>query len=52
MIGWTHLSSIVATLAMGDALAIAAGAARGFTHEDFARYHPGGSYGKELRANR
>jgi arabinose-5-phosphate isomerase len=48
MIGWTHLASIVATLAMGDALAIAAGEARDFTQEDFARYHPGGSYGKEL----
>jgi len=52
MIGWTHLSSIAASMAMGDALAIAAGVARGVTKESFARYHPGGSYGKELRVAR
>ena len=49
MPGWTHLSSIAASMAMGDALAIAAGVASGFTKDDFARYHPGGSFGKELR---
>ncbi len=49
MIGWAHLSSIAASMAMGDALAIAAATARGFTQSDFAQYHPGGSYGKELR---
>jgi arabinose-5-phosphate isomerase len=49
MIGWAHLSSIAATMAMGDALAIAAAAARGLTRDEFALYHPGGSYGKELR---
>ncbi len=48
--GWTHLSSIAASMAMGDALAIAAGVASGFTKEDFARYHPGGGFGKELHA--
>ena len=46
---WTHLSSIAASMAMGDALAIAAATAKGFTKDDFAQYHPGGSFGKELR---
>jgi arabinose-5-phosphate isomerase len=50
MAGWTHLSSIAASMAMGDALAIAAGKAKGFTKQDFARYHPGGSFGKEIRS--
>jgi arabinose-5-phosphate isomerase len=49
MAGWTHLSSIAASMAMGDALAIAAATASGFTKQEFARYHPGGSFGKELR---
>jgi arabinose-5-phosphate isomerase len=35
-------------LAMGDALAIALLDARGFTEEDFARSHPGGSLGRRL----
>jgi len=39
-------------MAMGDALAIAAAIARGFTKEDFALHHPGGSYGKELQMER
>jgi arabinose-5-phosphate isomerase len=50
MPGWTHLSSIAASMAMGDALAIAAATIRGVTKQAFARYHPGGSFGKELRA--
>ncbi|MCG8428660.1 MAG: KpsF/GutQ family sugar-phosphate isomerase [Chromatiales bacterium] len=41
-------SSTTATLAMGDALAIALLEAKGFTHEDFARSHPGGSLGRRL----
>lgn len=41
-------SSTTATLAMGDALAIALLEAREFTQEDFARAHPGGSLGKRL----
>jgi len=49
MVGWAHLSSIAASMAMGDALAIAAGMARGFTKQNFSQYHPGGSYGKQLR---
>jgi arabinose-5-phosphate isomerase len=45
--GWTHLSSLAASMAMGDALAIAVSAASGFTKDDVARCHPGGSFGKE-----
>ncbi len=41
-------ASTTATLAMGDALAVALLEARGFTKEDFALKHPGGSLGKNL----
>jgi arabinose-5-phosphate isomerase len=41
-------SSTTAALAMGDALAVACLNARGFTPEDFARSHPGGSLGRRL----
>ena len=41
-------ASTTATLAMGDALAMALLEAKGFTHEDFARLHPGGLLGKRL----
>lgn len=41
-------ASTTATLAMGDALAVALLDARGFTEEDFARSHPGGSLGRKL----
>ncbi len=41
-------SSTTAALVMGDALAIALLEARGFTEEDFARSHPGGSLGRRL----
>jgi arabinose-5-phosphate isomerase len=41
-------ASTTATLAMGDALALAVLEARGFTEEDFARFHPGGSLGRRL----
>jgi len=41
-------SSTTAQLVMGDALAICLLECRGFTSEDFARYHPGGSLGKRL----
>ncbi len=41
-------ASTTATLAMGDALAVALLKARGFTAEDFARSHPSGSLGKRL----
>ncbi len=41
-------ASTTATLAMGDALAVALLQARGFTEEDFARSHPGGTLGRRL----
>lgn len=41
-------STSTATLALGDALAVAVFEMRGFTAEDFAKYHPGGSLGKKL----
>ncbi len=41
-------ASSTATLAMGDALAVALLDARGFTAEDFAHSHPGGSLGRRL----
>ncbi len=40
--------STTATLAMGDALAVALLLARGFGREDFARLHPGGALGRRL----
>ena len=41
-------SSTTAQLVMGDALAVALMACRGFTARDFARFHPGGALGKQL----
>ncbi|MBQ3822405.1 MAG: SIS domain-containing protein, partial [Thermoguttaceae bacterium] len=41
-------SSAAAMLAVGDALALAASRERGFRSEDFARFHPGGSLGRQL----
>src|ERR1700743_2961306 len=41
-------SSTTVTLVMGDALAVALMEARQFQHEDFARFHPGGSLGRKL----
>jgi arabinose-5-phosphate isomerase len=41
-------ASTTATLAMGDALAVAVLSARGFGKEDFARSHPGGALGRRL----
>ena len=41
-------ASTTATLAMGDALAVALLESRGFTKEDFALSHPGGALGRRL----
>lgn len=41
-------ASTTATLALGDALAVALMVRRGFQKEDFARRHPGGSLGERL----
>ncbi|AHF02711.1 D-arabinose 5-phosphate isomerase [Marichromatium purpuratum 984] len=47
-LGLAPTTSTTATLAMGDALAVALLEARGFTAEDFARSHPAGSLGRRL----
>jgi len=41
-------SSTTAQLAMGDAVAVALMEQRGFSSQDFAKYHPGGALGKKL----
>lgn len=41
-------TSTTVHLALGDALAVCLLEARGFTSDDFAKYHPGGSLGKQL----
>jgi len=41
-------ASTTAALAMGDALAVSVLEARGFTPQDFARSHPGGTLGRRL----
>lgn len=47
-LGLAPTSSTTATLVLGDALAVALLASRGFTAEDFALSHPGGSLGRKL----
>ncbi len=47
-LGLAPTASTTASLAMGDALAVALLEARGFTELDFARSHPGGSLGRRL----
>lgn len=47
-LGLAPTSSTTAALVMGDALAVALLEARGFTREDFALSHPGGSLGRRL----
>jgi len=44
-------SSVIATLALGDALATIAAELRGFDAEQFALYHPGGALGTILTQN-
>ena len=45
-------ASTTASLAMGDALAVACYERRGFTTKDFARRHPGGRLGRKIAAVR
>lgn len=47
-LGLAPTASTTATLAMGDALAVALLLERGFRPEDFALFHPGGALGKKL----
>jgi arabinose-5-phosphate isomerase len=46
--GLAPTASTTATLAMGDALAIALLQKRGLNEEDFAQFHPGGTLGRRL----
>jgi len=48
--GLAPTSSTTATLAMGDALAVALIERRNFTEKDFYKFHPGGTLGSRLRA--
>jgi arabinose-5-phosphate isomerase len=47
-LGLAPTASTTATLVMGDAMAVALLETRGFTADDFALSHPGGSLGKRL----
>lgn len=47
-LGLAPTSSTTATLVMGDAIAVALLEAKGFTANDFALSHPGGSLGRKL----
>ncbi|MBI5894134.1 MAG: KpsF/GutQ family sugar-phosphate isomerase, partial [Deltaproteobacteria bacterium] len=47
-LGLAPTASTTATLAMGDAIAVALLEKRGFKQEDFAMLHPGGALGKKL----
>jgi arabinose-5-phosphate isomerase len=47
-LGLAPTTSTTASLAMGDALAIALLSKRGFKKEDFASFHPGGTLGRNL----
>lgn len=47
-LGLAPTSSTTATLALGDALAVALLHARGFTSDDFALSHPAGALGRKL----
>jgi len=47
-LGLAPTASTTATLAMGDALAVALLEKRGFKKDDFAILHPGGKLGKQL----
>jgi arabinose-5-phosphate isomerase len=47
--GFTPTASSAVALAVGHALAVALMQARGFTAEDFSRFHAGGQLGRNLR---
>lgn len=47
-LGLAPTTSSTATLALGDALAMAVLKRKGFRKEDFAQFHPGGSLGRRL----
>ena len=47
-LGLAPTASSTATLAMGDAIAVALMSVRNFTSQDFALFHPGGALGRKL----
>jgi arabinose-5-phosphate isomerase len=47
-LGLAPTASTMAMMALGDALAMVVLAERGFSREDFARYHPAGKLGRQL----
>jgi len=47
-LGLAPSTSTTAMLALGDALALVLSRVRGFSREDFARFHPAGTLGKRL----
>ncbi len=47
-LGLAPSASTTTMLALGDAVAFSVSRARGFGHEDFARFHPAGSLGRKL----
>ncbi|UCF32114.1 MAG: KpsF/GutQ family sugar-phosphate isomerase [bacterium] len=47
-LGLAPTASTTVTMALGDALAVALLEMRGFTEEDFALFHPGGTIGRRL----
>jgi arabinose-5-phosphate isomerase len=47
-IGMAPTSSTILQMAIGDALAVAASRARGFTREDFLHQHPAGLLGRQM----
>ncbi len=49
-LGLAPSTSTAVMLALGDALALVVSRLRGFTAEDFARFHPGGALGLKLSA--
>ena len=49
-LGLAPTTSTTAALAMGDALAVALIKRRRFNHQDFKRFHPGGTLGERLSA--
>ncbi|WP_206668076.1 KpsF/GutQ family sugar-phosphate isomerase [Teichococcus oryzae] len=50
--GLAPTTSTIMQMAMGDALAVALLSLRGFTAQDFRRFHPGGKLGAQLRSAR
>lgn len=48
-LGVAPSSSTTVQLVLGDAIALTLSAAKGFTRDDFYKYHPGGALGKMLK---